>query len=304
MDQIATILKKCNQFTTDDSRVSRVIRKYVFKPRKHAGWLCAQKRPIDGLFKALQTYKVMGNSLSLPNYIAIIDDDTYLNMKYLSEALPIKYPSYESYIITGCPLTYPKRLRFTFPYGGFGTILSRRAVENLLRPIYCSSSLDTGRRPDSFSNISSNEMFNAMACWRLDQNLFGEQSFFQDGMSVSDLMYAYSSALLFTKVDEWNNTLGFCFHSDHAFAYFLGFYHIAVTDEKWLSIDSEMKSDPTKHFGAYLNDKLRQQFQYTGLYRDGIDGCTYRKRECTIDAPVCHYVVPNRMFKLHSLGMQ
>ena len=85
---------------------------------------------------------------------------------------------------------------------------------------------------------------------------------------------------------------------------FIGFYHVATTDEKWISIAMEMKYNRTKQIEMYLNDESCQKFTYIGLSHDGVDGCTYRKQECTNEAPVCHYVVPNCMFKLHSLGMQ
>ena len=274
-EHMETICRKCNRVPRTAQKITRIFRKYIFQPKKHAGWLCAQKRPIDGLHSVLQKYKkqVRVNQtqeplLLIPQYLAIIDDDTYLNLNYLTDVLPENFPSHEAYVITGCPLTY----KFTFPYGGFGTILSRRAVENLLRPIHCAgSNVDAGtERTDPLPHTITNDLFNTLACWRLKQNTFGEKSFFEDGMSVSDLMYAYSSGLLFTKVDEWKNGIDFCFHSDHALGYFLGFYHIAVTDEKWISMELEMENDPTKQVDSYLNDELRQTYSYKGLSRDSV----------------------------------
>ena len=294
---------------TTMSEVSELIRRRLFNPKNHTGWMCAQKRPVDGLYKALQQYKAPPawgrdhnghandtSSWSLPNYLVIIDDDTYVNMNYLMEALPLQYPSFESYIITGCRLIHPKRIQFSFPFGGFGTILSRRALENLLRPVYC----DHQNAP---SSQPPNDLFNTMACWRLKQNLFGEQVFFHDGMSVLDLMYAYSSGLMFTKVDEWKKGIDFCFHSDHALGYFFSFYHIAVTDEKWSSIELEMKNDPKRRINSYLNDRLRKSFTYTGLERDDINGCKYLGNKCTNSAPFCHYIEANHMETLYKTQM-
>ena len=325
MDHVAMIYNKCkttyntnsdddDETTTTISEESELIRRRLFFPKNHTGWMCAQKRPIDGLYKALQKYKTVGQqkhskqaALSLPSYLVIIDDDTYMNMNYLMEALPQQYPSYESYIITGCRLTHPKRIQFTFPFGGFGTILSRRAIENLMRPIYCNNNNHSKKNTfaqQTLSDTTQHDLFNTMACWRLEQNLFGEQIFFKDGMSVLDLLYAFSSGLPFTKVQEWKNGIDFCFHSDHALGYFFGFYHIAVTDEKWTSMALEMKNDPKKQLDAYRNDRLRESFTYTGLKRDEISGCKYRgNNKCTNDAPFCHYIEADHMETLYNIQM-
>jgi hypothetical protein len=323
MENVAMIYSKCKtsvrnsendddsseELTTTVSETSELIRRRLFYPKNHTGWMCAQKRPIDGLYKVLQKYKALENqkttdtTLSLPNYLVIIDDDTYMNMNYLMEALPQQYPSYESYIMTGCRLIHPKRIQFTFPFGGFGTILSRRAIQNLLRPIHCHNNNAQQRPTNTFLNATHNDLFETMACWRLKQNLFGEQVFFEDGMSVLDLIYAYSSGLLFTKVNEWKNSIDFCFHSDHALGYFLGYYHIAVTDEKWISIALELNNDPSRRMDTYFKDQLRETFSYIGLKRDGINGCKYRKSRCTNDAPFCHYIEVDHMEKLYTVQM-
>jgi hypothetical protein len=316
-ENVAMIISKCKTSfsnndddgdTTSISEISRKIRLRVFNPRNHTGWMCAQKRPIDGLYKVLQKYQSLDNHdatdtmLSLPNYLVIVDDDTYMNMKYLMDALPQQYPSHESFIITGCRMTHPKRIQFTFPYGGFGTILSQRAIENLMRPIHCPDYNAQQHQPPTnfFLNATQNDLFETMACWRLKQNLFGEQRFFEDGMSVLDLMYAYSSGLLFTKVNEWKNGIDFCFHSDHALGYFLGFYHVAVTDTKWASIASELKNNAKKKMSNYLNDHLRKAFTYTGL-PGTFNGCRNRRKGCTDDAPFCHYMDPVQMQHMHNL---
>lgn len=52
-----------------------------------AGWLCAQKRPAESLYKALKGYRYDNNKstdnttrLSIPDYLFLLDADTYLNM--------------------------------------------------------------------------------------------------------------------------------------------------------------------------------------------------------------------------------
>jgi hypothetical protein len=55
----------------------------VFNPKNNAGWMCAQKRPVDGLFNVLQNYK--DGAMEAPQYLFIIDDDTYINMDSLTK---------------------------------------------------------------------------------------------------------------------------------------------------------------------------------------------------------------------------
>jgi hypothetical protein len=55
----------------------------VLNPKNNAGWMCAQKRPVDGLFNVLQNYK--DRAMDIPLYLFIIDDDTHINMDSLTK---------------------------------------------------------------------------------------------------------------------------------------------------------------------------------------------------------------------------
>ena len=243
---------------------------------QNIGWLCAQQRPIDGLRIAIEQYrrtiapppwngpnenyhqnhtmnKNNNNSNSsssdmtnrslqdvLPDYLIFIDDDTYIHVDILLETLIERYPSNEVHVMAGCVYHKP-RPYLAFPWGGYGTILSRAALQRLLQPIYCtpySTSLRT--TPSDTTNDNNNNdddddhydtNFAQYVCWRIyEHNYIQETSYFQNGMSVADLMIAYMQQLPFTKVQEWNqnHTFGYCFHSDHILAYFLNFYFITV----------------------------------------------------------------------------
>jgi hypothetical protein len=266
--QVNEALNFCKN-TQGQSRDSRIFRQRLQFFRKRApGWLCAQKRPLDGLRLALERYK----SEVLPHYLVVIDDDSYLNMESLVVMLKEKYPPGQVAVIGGCIYTFPQELNFTFPVGGFGSILTRKTVENLLRPIYC----DTAD-PDGFTN---------MACWRLSQNLVGEKRFFREGMSVADLMYRYSAELPFTDMSKWTDGHGFCFHSDHVLGYFIGYYHVGVPDEK---LDA-----------AQPNDQLRSKnwFSYTTI--DNEKQCKNERQKCGATSLICHYVSSEQMDTLYA----
>jgi hypothetical protein len=267
MEQLHKVVSFCKRPFTDQSVESSLIRRLVYHPKNHGGWMCAQKRPIDGLYLALQKYKTE----IPPTYLFIIDDDSYFNMDSIVHTLQTNHTQQEPNIITGCPYNYPQKAHFVFPYGGFATLLSQKAIQNLMQPIYC-----------NVSDVVTNGFVQSV-CWRLQQNLMGEAQFFQDGMSVGDLMYTYASQLAFTDIDAWTNGVGFCFHSDHALGYFFGFYHIAVPDEQ-LTLESSTYA------------WLRRKYGYIGLA--GQRECRNIKKRCHVDSRMCHYVEPDQMDRL------
>jgi hypothetical protein len=67
------------------SRVFRYLRgqyakaEWLEKKANPSGWMCAQVRPYSGLLKAYKHYKK--SQQALPDYLIIIDDDTYYNME-------------------------------------------------------------------------------------------------------------------------------------------------------------------------------------------------------------------------------
>jgi hypothetical protein len=266
MAQLNSVVDYC-KVLDGQSVVSKTLRERL-KPfpnhKRNTGWMCAQKRPVDGLRLALQRYE----SEPLPSYLIIVDDDSYIHMNSILETLRASHPEEESHLVGGCVFNYPKTLHFTFPYGGHGSILTRKAIENLIRPIYCGAS-----NPDGFTRH---------ACWRLGHNLVGERQFFWQGMSVADLIFTYSARLPFTGVDEWKNGTGFCFHSDQALGYFLGFYHIAVPDDQFIG-------NP--------NDNLRKRFGFSNM-AGGRAECNNEKKRCSTQNRICHYIEPQKMDRL------
>ena len=292
----------------------------IYHPKPSTGWLCAQKRPIDGLYLALQRFLNGRNGTTdvLPHYLFMIDDDTYVNMDYMTNILPYQYPYDERYLMTGCLLKSPKSITFLFPFGGYGSILSRKTIERLIQPIYCTTA--GTRHSGSSSSSSADDLFNNKACWRLQQNLIGEQAFFRNGMSILELMYTYSSKLQYTKSNEWGSSnrssdssdgTSFCFHSDQALGYFFGFYHIGVPDHVWLKeapmeIDDYHQQDHPVPYQK-TNDTLRIRFSYREIKIHGKATCKSRvgrynskHGKCRIGIdPFCHYIDAIRMHELY-----
>lgn len=272
LDQWQAMRNFCSS-TAGQSNVAALLRTRLFWPKKHTGWMCAQKRPIDGFRLALEHYQTTKEPL--PSYLLIIDDDTYVNMPAITQMCQQHYPITEPHVIAGCRFTWPRKLEFSFPTGGFGSILTRAALERIMRPLYCSNNNNNNNEKDEFSQL---------ACWRLEQNHVGEKQFFREGMSVGELMIRYAAELPFTRVHEWNHT-GYCFHSDHTLGYFFDFYHVMLPDG---SLN-----------GKAMSDRLRRQSGYE--YMEGQQECQHEKEKCTSSARICHYVTPQQMQELYSV---
>lgn len=265
VNQLDRIIDFCAQ-TDHQSFISKTLREHLFEPKKNTGWMCAQKRTLDGLYQVLEQYA--NGVFSIPDYLFIIDDDTYINMDRLIRDLLQSHPAHQRHAIAGCNFEFLTKSGMTFPRGGFGTYLSKAAVARLIQPFYCD-----GR--DEHSNL---------ACWRLNIDALGEKQFFVEGMSVVQLMHAYGTQLPFTGVEKWTDT-GYCLHSDHGLAYFINFYHITVPDGI-VKLDER----PT--------DRVRRQYSFVGLA--GENECKNERDQCSTNNRICHKIKPDRMDQLYA----
>jgi hypothetical protein len=258
-------LRFCRTRADGESDMAHLFGTNLFAPRGGDGWLCAQKRPLDGFQRVMQLYR---KGVPIPPYLAIIDDDTYLNMDLLLELLLAKFPPNEPHVLAGFNLDFIEKYEYTFPVGGYGSFLSQAAIERLLKPIDCSA-----KDPDPFTRLN---------CWRLSLNYVGEANIFRDGMSISDLMFRYSIVSPFSNVSSWKS--GFCMHSDEALGYFFNFYHIAVPDQAMIG-------------DASLNDDLLKRYRFAYLTPD--NNGTSERRFCSPENHVCHYTTPDQMHALY-----
>jgi Fringe-like len=247
------------------TETAHLIRGKKFLPKDGPGWLCAQKRPIDGLEAIMKEYPTDDK---LPDYLMLIDDDTYVNVPEMLRMLSTYHPPNAPDAVSGCRYISPIPLNFGFPIGGFGAILTRRTLQNMRKPINCQTS-----KPDKFTQF---------ACWRLQVNDMLERRFFRNGMSVMELLFAYNKGMPFSGHKQWSNGQGFCLHSDLALAYFVNYYHVAVPDDviKHRSISDAMRM---KYLGFinFNNTKTLDQCAFDG--------------HCQTDSKICHRVTPPEM---------
>lgn len=306
---------------------------YLERKGNPAGWLCAQKRPIDALYKIAKGYYSLRHEIdTLPQFLMLVDDDTYVNLPAVLQYFEnhSQYYLYDdnhqdsvlgadgtntndapAVLIAGC-LARVRWMNFSFPYGGWGTFFSRPTLRRFLQPLYCDFPLlskkygyttTTKTRSETKTwNKAGIEMsqFVLHACERLRDNNMGEANYFQNGMSLLDLLYSYSSHQAYTNFTHWDR-FGFCFHSDTALAYFANYYHI--TDHA-RSIPGMGHPRKTLWYDEDRIVSYRGSLRFAGQQLPGArkqqKECNHRNTTlCSLDAHLCHYVTPDHMQYLY-----
>ena len=253
---------------------------WLEKKKNPTGWMCAQTRPISGLMKVYKHY--MNSHERLPDYLIIMDDDTYINMESFQNDFEILNSSDNMYY-AGClvrsPIGGPQNTNFTFPFGGFGSIFSKGSLRNLFQPIYCP--------PTPIDNLQTTN--NHQICNQLAKNIVLEQPYFQFGSNLVELMYEYVSRERYRDVHQWKN--GYCMHSDWVIGYFVNFYNVSkhVNDPnfsyKYTEYDPTYKYTPWARMAAYHDSHIYAK----------PNGYCKNERDCKEGSPICHRASPEWM---------
>jgi hypothetical protein len=135
--------------------------------KQSSGWWCAQKRAAWALRDMMHLYNSPEMNYSYPDWMLIVDDDTWFNPSLLPKTLShmkINIPiAIAPSIIISDNLDEP-----SLHYGGVGLAVNRVLLKAMNRPIYC--------------NLPQTNIH----CRRLEKA--GLLSQFQDGMSLIDFM--------------------------------------------------------------------------------------------------------------------
>ncbi|CAB9504144.1 expressed unknown protein [Seminavis robusta] len=280
---------------------------WLQKKASPVGWLCAQRRPIHGLYKALTMYSAgqqqqqnNNNNATLPDLLAIVDDDTYLNIHKLAQVYRDDTPQ-DPLVRAGCLVRTPIHLfNFTFAFGGFGLILNKASLEKLQRPL---GDCTHGRRHLSASyNSHDHSNQDKAVCQRLAENQIGEYKLFQEQqqpqqqpqkrpMALIDLMQAYATSKPYRDYQSWasDGSTGYCLHSDWAMGYFVNYYNL-----------SRHTSDP--YFADVAHDNL-ETWLNSIIYNRPKGLCRHvSARRCTSSSLVCHYMTAQDMRQQSKMG--
>eukprot|EP00566_Odontella_aurita_P009927 CAMPEP_0113599688 /NCGR_PEP_ID=MMETSP0015_2-20120614/42287_1 /TAXON_ID=2838 /ORGANISM="Odontella" /LENGTH=430 /DNA_ID=CAMNT_0000507855 /DNA_START=254 /DNA_END=1546 /DNA_ORIENTATION=- /assembly_acc=CAM_ASM_000160 len=240
----------------------------LLKSNEHAaGWICAQKRPADGFSATHDYYK--GHNEELPDFLFIVDDDTFINMELVTDFLRKNdFRPSTARVVAGCMMRFPAI--GNFPWGGMGLFFSRAALENIFRPLHCES--------------KNKDEFEMVVCDQLSKDLIGEEELFEEGMSISDLLRAYVVHEKYTSYRSW--TKGFCFHSDWLWGYFVNYYPVSVD----MSLTGAGEDRMGAYDGSEIGWKSRTNITNTGQCQN--------KRQATKESHFAHFLPPEEMFKL------
>lgn len=260
--------------------------KWLAKNNKGVGWLCAQQRFASLLGKVGKFYQRELNtdtSFELPYFLLIQDDDTYYNIDMLKQGLFSKVTDPSTpFAAGGCIVHMPIHMvNFSFPWGGYGAVLSRGAVERLIQPIYCNET-------SILLSEEHDQGFVSLVCAAINKDLFGEREAFENGMSISDLMRAHAALNPFRDFQQWKRRPGYCFHGDWIMGYFLNFYILAGTPSTSLGGGAVL---PNFHLDSSLG------YQYGTRKPNG--NCRQQSACTPAEYAICHRQTPESMKLLH-----
>jgi hypothetical protein len=125
-----SLLSKCVVCNNESTKYAEKYR-YANKPY---GWWCAQKNLLLGL------QHFLNNTINLPSFLYIADDDTYVNLPNLinlietlntSDSLYMGFLGYDRYYEQYHRYYGPHHNKTTLIYGGGGSLISRSVLQKL-----------------------------------------------------------------------------------------------------------------------------------------------------------------------------
>ncbi|KAL3923197.1 MAG: hypothetical protein SGILL_001790 [Bacillariaceae sp.] len=256
--------------------------KWLAKKTHPVGWMCAQKRFAKGLAAVLRQYQSASQEYSAPDFLLLVDDDTYINVDLLQQVeLQHRSPK-EPYVGTGCRVRdeLKRTPMTTFAFGGFGHVFSKASIERLIQPLHCNKN-------------DNKERFENRACNTIAQDLIGEKRYFQDGMSVADLMDARVRSESYKGYKEWQD--GFCFHGDHYLATIVHLYGILSEEDAPVINERNVKDMATM---SAIQDSELVIVSHNDTIRKG--NCHNEYDHCDHNTSLaCHYQSQQEMIALH-----
>lgn len=274
-----------------------------------AGWLCAQKRFISSFTKLVQLYDTKD---SLPDYLIIVDDDTYINLEHITEYL-LKSPQRQAQegisdderyvplsttpvVFAGCRIRSPEsNIKQTMPFGGFGTFLSKGSLTRWMEPIHCEKTPSSSTEFEQAicqkylptSNSSSNII-------KTEEDMYpshvtiGEGQFFQSGDSLNQVFHKYIHEMEY-----------FCLHSDWFFGYIANFLnisrHVVPKGEvplvgqgqsaKWFDQLNVNANATENRLHAIMGGELYKRPEGFCLYGNGLDNAAHMVKEAHVWIP-------------------
>ena len=254
---------------------------YVMSKPNSAGWTCAQRHIAKSFVAHVSKYNTPE---SYPDYLLVVDSDTYIDIDALTKFLfgnPYRVPSYDEPVIwAACKMNFgnpEQNNAFTTPYGGFGTVFSQRSLRLMNTPLYCLKSLVPSAHERTICNkYTKKANFSYPA-----STTIGEEHFFSSGDSITDVFRKYLHEIK-----------PFCLHSDHFYAY------LAI----YLRLSRIPAEGDAGHSTWGMQYELNRLHSIKGneVYFDAGETCS-NDGSCGSNAVACHKLSSDDMRRVHRL---
>ena len=271
-------------------KVNYASTKWLKSKKNAAGWLCAQRRFISSFTKLVDMYTPQ----TLPDYLIVADDDTYINMEHIEEYLirqPARLeqqglnqddgivPSHNTPVVfAGCKIRSPvHQIFFTVPYGGFGTFFSKGSLKRWTQPLYCNNTAN-----EYENNLCQKMLRKSEHSYPISATI-GEEKYYVTGDSLNDVFGKY------THLEK-----NFCFHSDWTFGYFANFLNISRAchpKSDWVA--EQHPESMTNRLHDIMGSEVYGST--TGQCQNSRDN-----KGCHSNATVCHYINETEMLWWHA----
>lgn len=285
---------------TDYARSKFARAQWLKEKPSPAGWLCAQRRFATSFTELAERYTA---TQSLPDYLIIADDDTYINIEHIVQMMihqPKKleeqglsqdnsiFPTSDTPIVwAGCRIRMPVSLiQLLVPFGGYGTYFSKGSLKQWTKPLHCNTNTKSNiKKEESFEEGTCNKLLNkANNPYPLNATI-AEERYFEDGDSLNRLFYKYAR-----EMDH------FCLHSDWFLGYISNFYNISrhtVGGEYW----DDRKVDTAEN--------RLHSFMGSDVYKEEHGQCRFGNSvhnvlPCEANSTVCHYMNASSLAAIYS----
>lgn len=291
--------------------------------QKPPGWLCAQTRFGQALGRVGAEYRkrirqlyngnnspssdIIHSAVSsvLPDYLFLVDDDTYLNVDIIANDIHSELnttikthnntnqklslsttPSLFPRAYAGCA-SFDSRVNITVPIGGLAVFLTKGSVLRLITPIFCNRTAENDDDSKTFVDHLEKELrqFQAQACQRIQQNILLERDRFVEGMSISDLSYELSKS-----------APDFCLNSDWLYGYLISYYYLSDPIPFFSKFSRVSNFSDGFHLHPFRNSLKKFRKQQGGCKLDSVEACMGLEEKPF----VCHYQTPESMLSVLS----
>ena len=288
---------------------------WLQKKKNPAGWTCAQRRFTLSFTKLMKIYtnNSSSNNNAFPDYLVIVDADTCMNIDHVTNYLLTNRPNPNiplpttPIVFAGCRVRSPDhQIKWTFPWGGYGTFISKGSLQRWTQPIDCDLSYNdktatTSSEKNEFARNICNKYTNKYEKTNSSSiektypfsATIGEEGYFENSNSLNDAFYKYIHKEEFV-----------CLHSDWFFGYFSNFLNLFTHVNHNKSQNEDASTSTADYFDKYHIESIVPEnrlhtIMESEMYRYPGEGLCNHKSICNGNSSICHGVNEKDMERIH-----